>query len=337
MLPDWQRAFGEPALACQLRRDNADFRVDEQLGFEFSEDGEHDYLRIEKNAANTTWVARGLARFACVRDADVGFAGMKDRRAVTTQWFSVRRPAGHKADWPGLDLEGVRVLEARRHRRKLRRGAHIGNHFHIALKDIEESGSVLDERLAAIRDKGVPNYFGEQRFGHDGGNMDLARDLFAGRRLARGKRSIAISAARSFLFNQILNDRVANGTWNRLLSGDCANLDGSGSFFRVERADDEILRRCERLDVHPTGPLWGQGILQSGGEIADLEQAAADRYPELAQGLGSQSAQMARRSLRLAVRNFSWERDGDTLWLRFFLVRGGYATAVLREIASYSA
>jgi len=231
LLPDWQRAFGEPVASCIIRSENADFQVNEQLGFELSGDGEHDYLKTEKDGVNTAWVAEGLAKYAGIRVSEVGFAGLKDRNAVTTQWFSVRRPAGSRADWMKLDLEGIRVLEVARHQRKLRRGAHRGNHFRIALKHLTAACEGLDDRLTTVRRAGVPNYFGEQRFGRDGGNLGLARDLFAGQRLSRSKRGFALSAARSFLFNHILEDRVRDDTWSTLQSGDCANLDGSASIF----------------------------------------------------------------------------------------------------------
>jgi tRNA pseudouridine13 synthase len=335
MLPDWPRAFGEPVLTCRLRRQLRDFQVDEQLGFEFDDDGEHDYLKIEKRGANTTWVAERLANFAGVGDVDVGFAGMKDRHAITTQWYSIRRAGAATADWSGFDVDGVRVLQSARHSRKLRRGAHIANRFRIALRDLVDVSSGLEERLSAIRAAGVPNYFGEQRFGRDGSNLDLARRLFAGRRITRGKRSIAISAARSFIFNQILGDRIEDGTWNTLQPGDCANLDGSGSFFATDRVDDELQYRLDTLDIHVTGPLWGSGSPQSGGTIAERELRIARRYPDLVEGLANQRLRHSRRALRLVVRDFSWEGDGDTLWLQFSLARGGYATAVLREIASW--
>ena len=334
-LPNWQRAIGEPVLTCRIKKENADFQLSERLGFGLSGDGEHDFLQIEKEGANTSWVASGLARFAAIAVSDVGFGGLKDRHAVATQWFSVRRPAGHRADWLKLDLEGVRVLQVDRHRRKLRRGAHSGNDFRIALRNLTETGGGLRERLMEVRDGGVPNYFGEQRFGHDGGNLALARDLFAGQRLSRGKRSIALSAARSFLFNQILQERVRNGTWNTLLPGDCASLDGSGSFFSVAGIDSELERRSDELDIHPSGALWGAGDLQTAAKVAESEETVVDRFPEFMQGLVNKRVQQARRALRLAVRSFTWERDGDTMWLRFFLTRGGFATAVLREIANY--
>ena len=335
LLPDWHRAYDGALLSCQIRSVNADFKVDEKLGFELSEDGEHDYLHIQKDGANTTWVAGGLSRLARIPESDVGFAGLKDRHAVTTQWFSVRRPAGGGADWSELQLTGVHVLQQSRHRRKLRRGAHTGNHFRIALKRCSEWGDDVDQRIENIANRGVPNYFGEQRFGHDGGNIGLARELFSGKRLSRSKRSLALSTARSLLFNHILEDRVKDQTWNVLQAGDCANLDGSASIFLVAAPDDELRQRIDELDIHPSGSLWGSGTLQSGGEVAEREQAIVSRFPEFSDGLENEGMQHARRALRLAVRDFEWQWDGDTLWLDFFLTRGAYATAVLREIASY--
>lgn len=334
LLQDWHRAYGEPPASCRIKKVNADFQVDEQLGFELSGDGEHDYLLIEKNGANTGWVAVGLATFAGIAESDVGYAGMKDRHALTTQWFSVRRPAGDKADWQKFELQGVRVISQARHLRKLRRGAHTGNHFRIALRDLVEKRD-LGERLATIGRAGVPNYFGEQRFGRDGGNLELALNHFSGKRMSRSKRSMAISASRSLIFNHILADRVKDGTWNTLLPGDCANLDGSASIFAVTTVDDELRQRTDKLDIHPSGALWGAGALQSAGDIAERENTVASRFPEFVTGLEKERVQHARRALRLGVRDLGWDCEGDTLWLDFSLMRGGFATAVLREIASY--
>ncbi|MFQ5546940.1 MAG: tRNA pseudouridine(13) synthase TruD [Woeseia sp.] len=334
-LPDWRRACGAPVMAGEIRKRPGDFQVDERLGFALTGDGEHDYLQIEKVGANTSWVARGLAEFTGIAASDVGYAGMKDRHAVTTQWFSVRRPAGNRADWSKLGMAGVRVMQSRRHRRKLRRGAHAGNRFRIGLRHATGAEEEIDERLVTIRAAGVPNYFGEQRFGHDGANIALARDLFSGRRLSRAKRSIALSAARSFVFNRILEKRVSAGNWNVLLPGDCASLDGSASIFNVEQVDDELRRRIDLLDIHPSGAMWGAGQLQSGRETAELERAVVATCPDLARGLEHAGLKMGRRALRLAVRELGWDRQGDSLELHFYLARGGYATAVLREIAGY--
>jgi len=246
----------------------------------------------------------------------------------------VRRPSAAGTDWATLDLPGVRVLATARNQRKLRRGAHSGNHFRIALRGVTAIDEKLGELLQRIRDSGVPNYFGEQRFGRDAGNIAMARAFFSGSRLKREDRSIALSAARSLIFNRILECRVTNGTWNVIQPGELVNLDGSGSVFPVEQPDEAIRRRCGELDIHPGAALWGQGEPGSRGAIASLEKSVIAEFPDLATGLERHTKQ-ARRATRLAVRDFTWSLQGDVLWLEFFLTRGGFATAVLREIAEY--
>ncbi len=196
-LPDWQRAFGGPVFQGLIKQSPSDFQVTEVLGFAPSGDGEHDFLWIEKAGANTVWVARSLARYAGVADRDVGYAGLKDRHALTRQWFSVRRPSGDGTDWQSYEQSGVRILDVSRNQRKLKRGANIANQFRIAIHSACNDQEAMSKRLEQIRCNGVPNYFGEQRFGRDGGNMRLVNDLFAGKRLKRDKRSIALSTARS--------------------------------------------------------------------------------------------------------------------------------------------
>jgi tRNA pseudouridine13 synthase len=334
-IPQWRRAHPYAGESAALRSRPGDFRVTEVCNFQPSGSGEHDLLYVEKTASNTTWVARQLARFAAIPPRDVGFAGMKDRHAVTRQWFSVRRASGSEADWSAFEHDGIRIIESSRHSRKLRRGAHAGNRFRIRLRAVSETQQVLDARLQRITEHGVPNYFGEQRFGHDGSNLKLASDYFSGVRVPRARRGIALSCARAWLFNHVLERRVADGSWDRLVPGDCASLEGSNSFFEVSSVDTELARRCQTMDVHPSGPLWGQGAPGSSDQAARLEQEVADRFPEFRDGL-EKHTKLARRALRLAVQDLAWQRDGDALDLEFYLVRGGYATAVLREVTSYA-
>lgn len=310
-LPDWARALGPVLFAGRIRTSPSDFVVTEVLNIEFSDDGEHDWLWVEKIGANTVWVAEQLARHASISVRDVGYAGLKDRHAVTRQWFSVRRPSAEGTDWAALKADGVRILEQKLHRRKLKRGAHKGNTFRIAVRGTEISalGKEIEERVEIIRAEGVPNYFGEQRFGRDGGNIELGQAAIAGRRMSRAKRSIGISAIRSLEFNDELDVRVRDGTWNRILPGDVVNLDGTRSVFTVDEATPELDRRCTEMDIHPSGCLPG---------IAAI-------------GLEPSS-----RPLRLRVQNLNWEIDGDALWLEFSLGRGSYATAMLREICDLS-
>ncbi|MDX1500326.1 MAG: tRNA pseudouridine(13) synthase TruD, partial [Woeseiaceae bacterium] len=256
-LPDWPRAWGPPIVFASIRATPSEFVVDEELDIDFANAGEHDWLRIEKTGANTDWVARQLAKHAGVPARDVGYSGLKDRHAVTTQWFSVKRSIKAPTDWAPFAADGVRILQTRVHDRKLRRGTHRGNAFRIALggPDVAARKDALDERLALISAQGVPNYFGEQRFGHGGANVELGRAVLEGKRLPRAKRSIGISALRSYEFNEALAARVGAGTWNRLLPGDTANLDGTGSVFAVEAVTPELEARCAALDVHPAGSL----------------------------------------------------------------------------------
>ncbi len=332
LLPEWHRAFGAPVLNGHIKQKPEDFQVVEQLGFTLSGDGEHDFLWVEKMGANTTWVARALAKHADVAIRDVGFSGLKDRQAVTQQWFSVRRPGGGGTDWSGFAANGVRIISATRHLRKLKRGAHSSNKFRIAVRSDQVAGPDVERRLKDITERGVPNYFGEQRFGRNGNNMALATSLFAGKRLQREQRSIVLSAARSFLFNEILSARVANESWDQAIPGDVLNLDGSGSVFVPECIDESIQERIALLDVHPTGALWGSGDLSTNGDPAVLEQTIADAHPKFTAGLLKAGLKMARRPLRLAAIDLRWEIDDPLLWLEFSLGRGSYATSVLREV-----
>ena len=319
-VPDWPRAHGGPVLQGIIRHTADEFAVDERLNFELTGCGEHDFLRIEKASTNTAWLAAELARHAGVPESDVGFAGMKDRNALTRQWFSVRRPRKSATDWSRFERPGVRIVSTERHHRKLRRGAHAGNAFRIVIRTTTATHAGLADRIAAIAEQGVPNYFGEQRFGHEGGNLQLAEALFAGKRLSRGKRSIALSAARAFVFNHILAQRVGDDSWNRLCTGDTACLDGSNSYFVFDALDPELENRCRELDLHPGGALWGRGKPASNGDVLLQEQSVAQEFAALASGLESAMDQ-SRRALRLAVRKLRHDRSEDQLRLEFELTR----------------
>ena len=318
VLPDsWRFAHGAPLFIAQLRSQPADFQVVENLGWELSGDGEHDYLWLEKEGNNTDWVAQRLAQFAGVPEKDIGFAGMKDRHAITQQWFSV--PRWNKPDWCVFEEEGIRILQVGRHLRKLKRGAHDTNSFRIVLRYAEPiDQAVVTERIERIRALGVPNYYGEQRFGRGGSNIGLADAWAKGKRLSRSKRSIAISTVRSYVFNETLSTRVEGGTWNQIVLGDKANLDGSGSVFLVPEIDSEITERCKQMDVHPAVDLAGEG--------SSIEPAHWQRALDKARVAADQ------RALRLRVQNLEYLFEERTLTLSFTLGRGAFATSVLREL-----
>lgn len=333
-LPEWARAHGSLTTRARIRVQPEDFRVEEVLGFEADGAGPHVMLKVEKRGSNTHWVAGQLARHAGVPSRELGYAGLKDRHAITVQHFTVNIDRKPEPDWSAVGGDSFKVLGTARHRRKLKPGVLKGNRFRLVLRDLSESAVSLVPKLEVISKRGVPNYFGSQRFGRDGANISKAAAMLGGKRIHdRRLMSLLLSTARSLIFNAVLSRRVQAGNWDSLLDGDVLMLDGSRSVFRSETGDTDLPTRIIAQDVHPTGPLWGRGESMAGGAVRALEEAAALEYPVLADGLISVGLEAARRSLRLPVRDFSWLAPDDrTLILEFYLPAGAYATAVLREL-----
>jgi tRNA pseudouridine13 synthase len=327
-------AHGGPPLTARLRAAPEDFLVEEILGYDAEGTGEHALLWVEKRGANTDWVARELARFAGVPPVAVGYAGLKDRHAVTRQAFSVQLAGKPDPDWSAFPHAEVKVLAATRHSRKLKRGALRGNRFVLVLREVHGDREAAERVLAAIAARGVPNYFGEQRFGREGGNVAQARAMFGGRRVDRDKRSFLLSAARSHIFNGVLAARVEQGAWDTPLEGEIWSLAGSRSWFGPETFDATLADRLARGDIHPSGPLWGQGEPPTTGEAGALERDLAARDVDLAEGLANARMDQERRPLRLLPRHLSWRwLADDALELAFELPAGAYATVVARELA----
>ncbi|KZC17333.1 tRNA pseudouridine(13) synthase TruD [Rhodanobacter sp. FW510-R12] len=331
-------AFGEPPLTARLRASPEDFQVEEILGYDADGAGEHALLWVEKRGANTDWVARELAKFAGVPQVAVGYAGMKDRHAVTRQAFSVQLAGKPDPDWSAFPRAEVKVLAATRHSRKLKRGALRGNRFVLVLREVQGDRTAAERVLEQIAARGVPNYFGEQRFGREGGNVAQARAMFGGRRVDRDKRSFLLSAARSQIFNGVLAARVKRGAWDSPLDGEIWSLAGSRSWFGPEPFDATLAERLARGDIHPSGPLWGQGEPPSQGEAGALEREIGAANSDLADGLAAARMEQERRPLRLLPKDLRWHWLGDdALELSFELPAGAYATVVVRELASSTA
>lgn len=333
------RAHGEPVLAARIRVTPEDFFVDELAGFDPSGSGEHLLLSIEKRGMNTAFAARSIAQWAGVGEMAIGYAGLKDRHAVTRQRFSVHLPRKIAPDIADLQVDGLQVLEHAWHAKKLPRGALAGNRFVLVLRDVSGDRSAIDERLKQIAARGVPNFFGEQRFGRDGDNPAKALAMFDGRRVRREQRGMLLSAARSALFNQVLRARVEAGFWDTPLEGEVWMLDGSRSVFGPEPSTPDIHQRLAAFDIHPSGPLWGRGELRSTGSAAAVEGAAiADPVAmRLRAGLEQAGLKQERRALRLRPADLAWRWLGPSgLELEFSLPPGTYATVVLAELGAIS-
>lgn len=334
-LPDWPRALGEPPVRAVLRASPADFFVEELLDFELSGAGEHVWLWIEKENLNTVDAAQRLACFAGLRERDVSYAGLKDKIAITRQWFSLHL-LNRSPDWSMWSDPALRILRVERHDRKLRRGAHRGNRFDIALRAVQGDLDELRSRLERIGQFGVPNYFGEQRFGRAGRNIELAqRWVEQGRpRLQRPQLSLNLSTLRSLVFNDVLATRVAAGNWCRPLRGEVFALHGSGSVFRSD-VDDALLARIDSGDVHLSGPLAGRPVEpQPTEEAAELEGIVLARHADRVEALAASGVDAARRSLRVIPADWQYAQEDDATWrLSFNLPKGCFATGVVRELA----
>lgn len=332
-LPNWPYAYGGPTSKGNIKSMPDDFIVEEILGFEPEGSGEHVFLHIEKCGENTEYVARLLARHAGVRQRDIGYAGLKDRYGRTRQWFSVWLPGKDDPDWHGLNSDNLNILQVTRHARKLKRGVLTGNRFEIWVRNWQGDRVQTENQLQLIKAQGFPNYFAEQRFGHQGRNIVKALAMFQGEKVKREQRSIYLSAARSYLFNWILAERVGTQTWHQGLPGDVFKLNKSNSHFRADTLDQALKDRITSGDLHPTGWLFGKGENPTSGETLALEQRIIATHHDLVAGLLKEDMQSDRRALRAFAENLAWNfAVDDVLQLSFELPAGSYATALLREI-----
>lgn len=336
-MPEWQRCldprYGLPKPG-QYRAQPEDFWVDEQLDFTPEAYGEHLWLRVEKRNQTTLDVVKILSRLCGVTPRDIGYSGMKDRIAVTRQWLSVHLPG---RDAPpeleqSLSALGVTVVDQVRHPRKLKRGVHRTNRFVLRLSGEAIEGEDFTSRWEALCQYGVPNYFGPQRFGPEGRNLQRAEALLnRGWRKREDRQGMMLSTARSFLFNELLSARIADGTWSQPLAGDTLMLDGTHSVFSIDASDATLQARAAELDVHPTGVLWGIGE-PSHGDTATYEAYLQQQYPGLCRGLECSGVKQARRALRMRLLEPQLAWEAGSARLSFALPRGSFATAVLGEL-----
>ena len=333
----WLYQYPKLNILGQFKSSAEDFKVTEILGYEPIGEGEHIYLWVRKTGLNTAYLAEQIAKFTRLPLRAVTYAGRKDKHAQTEQWFSVHLPGKGEFDWSQFNEPGAKVLKSIRHNKKLRTGVLKGNRFNIIIRQLS-SKSGVDARLQQIIQSGVPNYYGSQRFGntlHDprGGNLMLADKMINGETIRnRNKRSMAISALRSWLFNEVLHSRLRNGYLNNPLSGDVMQLAGSNSFFCAQQIDNSIIQRIQQRDIYMSAPLWGKGNLASESDALQFEQELALQHLTIAQTLENLGLNQERRAINLFPNDLEWSWTNDALNLIFSLPSGTFATSVLREL-----
>lgn len=357
----FEKVYQPLAVSAKLKTCLNDFIVEENISVEFSGDGEHCWIYIKKSGCNTDWLAQQLAKFCGVKKLAVAYAGLKDRHAITSQWFSVQLPGKPTPDWAEFEAsfngkeaeENVRVLQSFRHNKKLQRGALKSNTFKITLRDLtdcsDEMFNLLKQRCDEIAEKGVANYFGSQRFGRNYNNLDQATKLFSNPRfkLTKHKRGMYLSAARSWMFNCILSERIKRDVWNKRLAGDVFMLEGKSACFKDDMKDEitnaedkgeinknEINKRLSMNEIHPTATLWGEGEAMVTAQAEELESQIFDQFPVYRDGLIAARLQAQRRACRVIPGQFECFRENDNFVLAFSLPSGSYATTVLSEIFS---
>ncbi len=368
----WRRLHGESLGTGQLKQSLNDFVVEEQLGFVPSGSGEHIFLWLEKTNLNTAFVAEEIAKFANLPLRNITYAGRKDKFALTRQWFGVHI-ANHEApDWDNFALEGAKILDVTRNDRKLRVGVLKGNKFEVTIRNIQFSGdnteNDLIRRLELIKERGAPNYYGSQRFGEirlkpldganssmastqletdmngpqaestkqmNGGNLALAEKLLEGEQIRnRNKRSMAISALRSWLFNEVIHQRIEQSWFTKAMLGDAMQLSGSNSFFVNDEAQEQttIESRLTANDINITAPLWGNGKLHTTQTAKTFELHCIDAYKSITQTLNELGLKQERRAIRIVPENFEWQYKSNVLKLSFSLPSGCFATSIVREL-----
>ncbi len=332
---NWPYVNGEPKSAANFKLNPEDFHVNELFDGEFSGQGEHIILRIEKKGITTEDVVKSLARLINKPAKLISYAGLKDRQSLTTQWLSIHAPGEEIDDVGTLESSGWKVLEHTRHNKKLRPGFLSGNQFMVRLRDVTDIDDLI-KRLEVIKQSGVPNYFGEQRFGREAGNLIKAEELLVQGRKVKDRflKGMYFSAARSWIFNLILAKRVNEGSWNTPVTGDVMQLRGSKSIFTSED-QDELIRRIAEKDISPASPLPGKGKVMAGGVALQLITEIYEQWMPWISGLDKFGLEEAWRANILFVDQIDYSVDGQNVELVFTLPSGSYATVVLRELVNY--
>ncbi|HHT9885306.1 TPA: tRNA pseudouridine(13) synthase TruD [Legionella pneumophila] len=334
---DWPRAYGMPNSTATFKSLPEDFQVNELFEGQFSGEGEHIVLKIEKRGLTTEEVVKSLARLINKPVKLISHAGLKDKQALTTQWLSVHAPGEIIDGIETLEAPGWRILECTRHNKKLKPGFLSGNHFIITLRNVYDESDLI-HRIEQIKFKGVPNYFGEQRFGRDGGNLIKAEEILVQGHKVKDRflKGMYFSAARSWLYNLILSRRVKESSWNLPLLGDVIQLVGSNSIFVNDKSmDEQLLQRIGEKDVSPASPLPGRSKNLVKGTALQIINDVYEEWSAWLDGLEKNGLEEAWRANILYAEQIEYRINQGTVELSFVLPAGAYATVVLRELVQY--
>ncbi len=324
-----------PGIGGQIKTSPQDFLVEEVPLYPFSGEGDHLLVKVEKVEATTLEVVEALCRLFGLSQKEVGYAGMKDKMALTRQWFSL--PAG-KVDeraLKSLEAQGFKVLEVTRHTNKLRVGHLKCNRFRIVVRGVvPDALERARAKLEILITRGMPNYYHGQRWGRESGNVKKGLDLLKGgkrRRVSPYRARLLVSAVSAWLFNEYLDWRIDQGLFGEALEGDIAKKRETGGLFLVEDALAET-RRLEAGEIDITGPIYGSKLWMAQGVPGEKERSLLEEAGLTLASFKPFKSPGTRRPLRVIPGDVELNQEGDVLTLSFFLPSGSYATVLLEEL-----
>ncbi len=331
-MSDYCYPYEEPSSSGLLKLAPDDFLVIEELGFRPEGAGEHLYIYVEKTGLTTTELIGLISKFNGLSTRQISYSGLKDKQAVTRQWLSLHVP-GKEIDLVVPEDAGFRFIDQQRHSKKLRVGTHRCNRFRVVLREMQNWSQASQQQLSLLKSHGMANYFGAQRFGQQQDNVQKALSLLGRKRLSRHKRSIYLSALRSFLFNQVLSKRIGDDAWLKPIAGDRFMLQGSRSYFE-SAIDDEIIKRFNRLDISSCGSLYGAGENPLNDEALAFELCVEKEFGEIIKVLDREKVKRQMRAHRVAVEDLEYEYDDQqrSLVLSCRLPTGSYLTSLLDHV-----
>ncbi len=327
----------ELSIGGMIKEECEHFRVDEIPLYEPEGLGQHIYLLIRKTNLNTTDIVKSLCELFKITDKDIGYAGLKDKRAITTQWFSLS--LGATADIAEVckeissSLENVEILKSSKHLNKLKIGHLIANRFTVTISNTtKDSFQNAEKILELINQNGLPNFYGEQRFGSKGDNADIGREVLTGKKKVKKHwlKKMYISAYQSELFNSWLTNRISDGLFNELIPGDLLQKSEGGRSFPFDTNKDH-LQEFKRGEISYTGPIFGSKVTGPTLKAAEREELIFSKDEVTLEDLKKMKVQGTRRSAKVFPQSIEIEKEDQNIILSFTLPAGSYATILLRE------
>ncbi|MDH3896714.1 MAG: tRNA pseudouridine(13) synthase TruD [Deltaproteobacteria bacterium] len=321
-----------PGIGGRIKDRPEDFVVEEIPLYDFSDQGNFALLLLEKINLSTLDLVALIRKQLDLRDEEVGLAGWKDKRAITSQWVSVPREKASESRLAQLAGDGIKILQIRHHTNKLRTGHLLGNRFTILIRQADaEAENRAQAIIQQLQTLGLPNFYGPQRFGAAGDNPEKGLALLLGQYRLRSvrKRKLLVSSYNSLLFNLTLKERMEKDLFAKLLQGDIAKKHDTGGIFLVSDPKKEQ-QRADRLEISATGPIWGKKMKRAGNEAAALEERILSSQGLTPDVFRKQPG--SRRFLRIALKEVNVCQEKEGLRLEFFLPKGSYATVLLDEI-----